>query len=61
MHFQEEFLHGLRVKNLVVSLLWLGSDPWPLAWELPNAVDVTGKKKKERKKNVLLGACAALS
>ena len=40
-----EFPGGLAVKDSVLSLLWHEFNPWPR--ELPHAVGVTKKKKRE--------------
>ena len=43
-----------RVKDALLSLLWLGSLLWrefsPWAQELPHATDMALKKKKQKKK-----------
>ena len=38
-----------QVKDLALSLLWHGFNPWPR--ELPHAVGVAKKKKKKKKIN----------
>ena len=43
-----EFPGGLVVKESVLSLLWLGFDPWPRNFHM---VPAGSKKKKERKKH----------
>ena len=46
-----EFPGGLEVKDFVLSLLWLGLDPWPrsfcILWSWP-------KKKKKRNEMIKL-------
>ena len=41
------------VKDPVLSLLWLGFNPWP--WKLPYALGMA-KKKKKKKSGVLIVA-----
>ena len=41
------------VKDLVLSLLWLGSPLWqPLAWKIPHATCVAKKKEKRKRKKI---------
>ena len=44
----EEFPGGLVVKDLVLSLLWLGFYPWPR--DLSYAVGIAKKRKEKKKK-----------
>ena len=52
----EEFPGGLGVKDLALSLLWLGFDPWPenfcMAWAWPNQTNKqTSRQNKTNKTN----------
>ena len=47
MKGEEGFLARVVVKELALSLLWLGFDPWPQ--EIPHAKGAAKKKKKKKK------------
>ena len=48
---KQVFPGGLQVKNLVLSLLWFGFDPWPKNFHMPWAWP-----KNKKKKNIKLTA-----
>ena len=54
-----------RVKDLALSLQWLGSllwfgfDRWP--WGIPHARSITQKKKQNKKKTKQFGFCTCLT
>ena len=44
-----QWVHDLELLRLWPrSPLWLGFNPWPLAWELPHAVGVALKRQKNK-------------
>ena len=49
---QEEFPGGLLVKDPELSLLWLGFDPWPMNFHMPQIWPKTKTNKQNKQKNI---------
>ena len=51
----EEFPGSLVVKDLVLLLLWLGFDPWPGNFHMPQIQPKQKQKQKPMTKSLLSG------